>query len=171
MVQIIENTITSRTIISDNNNYRYQLTRIWDKSNDIVSIIMLNPSKADSIKNDKTVISLTNYLIDEGYGGMDIVNLFAFMTTSPSDLKYRKEEYEVVNDEYIRKTAEESNILIVGWGSDQKKYIRRKREVERLLIPFQHKLKCFKDNKGRCPRHPRDLNDKWSLGSYHFCFI
>jgi hypothetical protein len=55
---------------------------------------MLNPSKADMLKNDKTVMNVNNFLIDENYGSMTVVNLFAYRATDPKNLKYRNDEQD-----------------------------------------------------------------------------
>lgn len=113
---------------------------------------MLNPSKADMVKSDHTVISLTNYFVDQGYGQLIIPNLFAYMATNPSDLKYRDAAFEKQNDTYIVDACEKSDIVLVGWGSDESKYKTRKKEVHTLLKPYWGKLKCFIDDQGRSPR-------------------
>lgn len=60
-----------------NPTYRYSLTRVWDRSLEKVVIIMLNPSIANVLRNDLSVNRCLNYCIDNNYGALEIVNLFA----------------------------------------------------------------------------------------------
>ena len=133
------------------------------------TVIMLNPSKANELKMDRTVMNVSNFLIDNDFGGIDIVNLFAYMATDPSELSQREEKFEKENNEHILEAVTEADVVIIGWVRDKTSYIeKRKREVEGMLIPYKNKIKCFKDDKGKTPRHPRDLNDKWTLVEYDF---
>ncbi|WP_372011384.1 DUF1643 domain-containing protein [Paenibacillus chitinolyticus] len=163
--------IESAAVMAENNKYRYRLTRIWDNDKEIVGVIMLNPSKANSLKTDNTIMNLTNYLIDNKYGGFDIVNLYAYMASVPAELKNKDRSYEIHNDSYITKVAAERNTFIIAWGSNKDEYVRRKRAVENLLKPFAYKLKCLEDTQAKKPRHPLYIKSDWKLVPYQFSFI
>jgi len=171
MVKVIKKVINSTATMSDNDEYRYRLVKIWDWNLKIAGIIMLNPSKADVIKVDATVMNITNYLIDNGYGGIDIVNLYAYRTTDPRFLTNRDQQFESINNDYIHEVTKDRDIMIIAWGSDNNKYKTRKREVERILLPYSEKLKCFEDESGKQPRHPLLLADDWCLTNYQFKFL
>ncbi|WP_217582107.1 DUF1643 domain-containing protein, partial [Lysinibacillus sp. GbtcB16] len=79
-----EGIMKCEVFMSDNEKYRYQLTRTWDDTKDNATIIMLNPSKAELFITDKTVMNVQNFLIKNNYGSMTIVNIFSYMTTNPS---------------------------------------------------------------------------------------
>lgn len=147
--------------------YRYLLKKKWGEGKNTAAIIMLNPSKAGSIKMDQTVMNVTNYLVDNGFSGMSVVNLFSYMATDPEDLKHRKQDYESVNIEYIKEAFKDATIIIVAWTRGEK--ITEKRRIKSILIEHAHKLKCFKDDKGKIMRHPsRGFNEKWTLVDYSF---
>ncbi|WP_242210808.1 DUF1643 domain-containing protein [Paenibacillus polymyxa] len=171
MVYIDKKIIESTAVMADNKLYRYRLTRIWEKDKEIVGVVMLNPSRANSLKTDDTIMNLTNYLIDNNYGGVDIVNMYALMATKPSELQNRDQAYEAYNDSHITETAAERDVLVIAWGSDMKKYVRRKREIETLLFPYAHKIKCLEDPEGKSPRHPLLLSKDWKLVPYSFRYI
>lgn len=171
MVKIRSKIMNSIVVLSEDDKYRYCLTKIWEENKKRATVMMLNPSKANELKCDKSVMNISNYLIDNNYGIMDIVNLFSYMTIYPNELGQREQKYEKFNNQYITMAAERSDIIIIAWGSDSKKYITRKREVENMFIPYKYKLKCFEDEEGRKPRHPRDLGVKWTLEKYNFMFI
>lgn len=168
----LESTIYNKAIFSQDKKYRYKLTTTWDENKKKATIIMLNPSKASELKSDKTVMNVTNFLIDTNeYGSLSIVNLFAYISTDPTQLFHRNKELEEVNDKYILQAVEKSDLIIIAWGSYIKDHVKRKRKVEEMLKSYKYKIKCFKDDKGKKPRHPRDLTDKWTLDNYEFTFI
>ncbi|WP_052646720.1 DUF1643 domain-containing protein [Paenibacillus terrae] len=168
MVYTEEKIIESTAVMADNYQYRYRLTRIWDRKKEVVGVIMLNPSKANSLKTDNTIMNLTNYLIEKGYGGVDIVNMYAYMCRDPKKLKHRDQSFEALNNDYITQVADKRNIFIIAWR--HKENIRRKREIENLLLPYASKLRCFEDNEGKSPRHPLHISDKWKIVPYSFRF-
>ncbi|WNS82219.1 DUF1643 domain-containing protein [Domibacillus sp. DTU_2020_1001157_1_SI_ALB_TIR_016] len=171
MVKEIERTIKSAAVLSDDDKYRYKLTRIWDSDKPNATVVMLNPSKADMLKTDRTVMNVTNFLVDNGYGAITIVNLFAYRVTDPKFLNQRDELHESINDDYLREAFYDADLIIVAWTRDKDKYVIRKREVENLLLGYRNKIKCFEDDKGKKLRHPRDLGAGWKLVDYEFMFV
>ncbi|MBU5425719.1 DUF1643 domain-containing protein [Tissierella pigra] len=147
--------------------YRYLLKKQWSEGKNTAAVIMLNPSKANSLKMDQTVMNVMNYLVDNGFSGMSIVNLFSYMSTNPDNLKYRNQDYESVNIEYIEQAFEDSSIIIIAWTRGGQ--INEKRRIKGILKKYEHKLKCFKDGNDKIMRHPsRGFNDKWTLVDYNF---
>lgn len=171
MVKEIEKIIKSKAILSDDELYRYKLCRIWDENKPKATIIMLNPSKADTLITDRTVMNVTNYLIENNYGSVKVVNLFAFRATDPKFLKQRDEKQEALNSDYLKEAFFDSDVIIVAWVRDKDKYVTRKREVEKLLLEFKGKIKCFEDGSGKKLRHPRDLGLDWKLVDYEFMYV
>lgn len=171
--EICRSTITSTAIFSDNKEYRYRLTRTWDANKNKGVLLMLNPSKATELFTDKTLMNVTNFLINADYGGIEVINLFAYMTPYTKFLMDRKMKYERFNDKYILEVVScvKNSLIIIGWGSDSRKYITRKKQVERMLYPYADKLKCFQDDRKRKPRHPRDYSESWSLVDYDFMYL
>lgn len=168
-VKTLEKLIKSTATFSDNGLYRYKLTRIWDENKKKATVIMLNPSKANELKTDKTVMNVTNFLIDNRYGGIIIVNLFSYMTTYPNELKNRNEDYEKLNEKYILEAFEEADTIIIAWIRNGQKYIKDEKEkIESKLVPYKNKTRCFVDGSGKIIRHPRDLGENWSLTEYKF---
>lgn len=171
LVKEIEKTIKSTVVLSDNEEYRYKLTRSWDGNKPNATVVMLNPSKADMLITDRTVMNVSNYLVQNGYGSLTVVNLFSYRTTDPKYLNQRDEIREALNDEYLSQAFADSDVIIVAWVRDKDKYVNRKRETEKLLIDYSEKIKCFEDGKGKKLRHPRDLGSDWKLVDYEFMYI
>ncbi|MCE7791519.1 DUF1643 domain-containing protein [Salipaludibacillus sp. CUR1] len=171
MAMEIEQQIKMKVVMSDCRRYRYLYTKVWDENKPGATVIMLNPSKADMVKLDKTVLSLTNYFVSSEFGQFKIANMYSFMCTEPKDLKYKNELLEKVNDSFIQRACEGTDFILIGWGSDHNKRKGRKKEVEQLLRNHSHKLKCFIDSQNKSPRHPRDIADDWRLIDYKFRYI
>lgn len=171
MVKKIEKIIKSTAILSDDERYRYQLSRVWDEYKPKATVVMLNPSKADMLKTDRTVMNVTNFFVENCFGSITIVNLFAYMTTDPKFLKQKDATQEALNNHYLNEAFSKSDIIIVAWVREKDKYVIRKREVENLLLDYKSKIKCFEDGTGRRLRHPRDLGLDWKLVDYEFMYI
>ncbi|OEH84664.1 hypothetical protein BHU72_09230 [Desulfuribacillus stibiiarsenatis] len=151
-------TVSSTAVFSSEERvHRYLLTRKWQEEASKATVIMLNPSYADEIKGDLSVMKVMNYLVDEGFGCINVVNLFAYVSPTPESLANNKDAVGNKNDDFIKKAIEDSDMIIIAWGSDKKKYIRRKRAVMSLLKGHEAKIKCFKDKDGKMGRHPSRL--------------
>jgi hypothetical protein len=132
-----------------NPTFRYSLTRIWDRSLKKATIIMLNPSIANILKNDLSINRCLNFCIDNKYGLLEVVNLFAFIETDSKKLSVKPEFIGIENDIYIQKAIESASTIIVAWGSD-KDYRTRKKEVWNRFLKNK-KVYYFEDNSSRTP--------------------
>ncbi|WP_052158737.1 DUF1643 domain-containing protein [Halobacillus sp. BBL2006] len=171
MVKEFEKSIKSTAILSDDEDYRYKLTRVWDEGKPNAAVVMLNPSKADMLITDRTIMNVTNYLMENSYGSIAVVNLFSYRATNPKFLSQRDVKQEALNDEYLMQAFADSDVIIVAWVRAKDKYVSRKREVEKLLGEYRDKIKCFEDGNGKKLRHPRDLVSDWKLVNYKFMYI
>src|SRR5712664_2208515 len=67
--------------------YRYWLRRHWDAELPPVCFVMLNPSTADAERDDPTIRRCCGFSRRWGYGGIVVVNLYAFRTSDPCCLR------------------------------------------------------------------------------------
>ena len=134
---------------SECRQYRYALWRIWDKSKAYALFIGLNPSTADENKNDPTITRCINFARDWGYGGLCMVNLFAFRATQPSVLMAAKHPVGLDNDNCILKMSAKAGVIVAAWGN-QGSYLGRSNKIA-TLVPD---LMCLKMNKTGEPAHP-----------------
>lgn len=141
--------------LSPDRKYRYALWRIWDETKRFVVFICLNPSTADETEDDATIRRCMGYAKSWGFGGIYMVNLFAFRAKEPSDMKAVDDPIGPENDYWLRKLSC-AGLAVAGWGNDGA-YRGRSKEV-RELIP---ELYCLKQNKSGEPVHP--LYQKASL--------
>jgi hypothetical protein len=129
--------------------YRYALWRTWDNSLPRVMFIGLNPSTADEILDDPTLIRCQNFARSWGYGGVCIGNLFAFRATQPADMLAASDPVGSRNNHWLKKLAAESGLVIGAWGNDGN-FLQRSSKV-RKMIPNLH---CLAMNKTGEPAHP-----------------
>ena len=141
--------------------YRYSLSRIWDKQKKFVLFIGLNPSTADEEVDDPTIRRCSGYAQKWGYGGFIMVNLFAYRTTLPSNLKKVKYPVGRDNDKYIVKLSKKADITVAAWGNNGNLYGRDKQVLS--LVP---NLMCLKVNKSGQPAHPLYLKKDFKLTKF-----
>jgi hypothetical protein len=133
--------------------YRYLLKCTWQEELERVTFVMLNPSVADSKICDPTLNRCVNFSKNWGYGGMNIVNLYAFIATDPKELFKCEEPVGIDNDKYIIQSVGESEKVIFAWGEQHQELLNRANSVIKLLKDY--KYYCIKKTKnGVHPRHP-----------------
>ncbi len=134
---------------SECRKYRYALWRTWDISKPYVMFVGLNPSTADEKTDDPTLTRCINYAKSWGYGGVCMVNLFAFRATEPNVMKAAKDPMGKDNNDWLKKLANDSGLIVAAWGNDGS-YLGRSKKV-RELLPNLH---CLNINKSGEPAHP-----------------
>jgi len=97
--------------------YRYVLTRTWDDYKPRVLFIMLNPSTADAENDDPTTRRCIRFAKDWGYGGIYIVNLFAYRATNPYDLLHTPFVVGVENEKWFRRMSALAHLVVCAWGN------------------------------------------------------
>lgn len=125
--------------------YRYSLTRVWDTTLPTVTFVLLNPSTADAVRLDPTLRRCVGFAKRDRYGGMVIVNLYAFRTKDPKVMMAATDPVGPDNDRVLAGVA---GTVVAGWGTNADP-ARVTRVVP--LLPRLHALGATKDGH---PRHP-----------------
>ena len=141
--------IIKSAVFSPCRKYRYSLSRTWDINQKIILFIGLNPSTADETNEDPTIRRCLFYSSRWGFGGLIMVNLFAFRATLPKDLKNSKHPVGRDNNQFIIHAHKEASITIAAWGNDGDLYNRDQEVLEIISNPM-----CLKVNKTGQPAHP-----------------
>jgi hypothetical protein len=131
--------------------YRFSLHRVWQPEMPLATFVMLNPSTADHLKNDPTITRCINLARSWGFGGINVVNLFAYRTSSPAHLRLITRPVGKENDRHIESNAFNASRVILAWGNHGS-WRERDQEVLELLSDFD--LWCIGSNKSGQPKHP-----------------
>lgn len=95
--------------------YRYTLTRVWDLALPMITFVLLNPSTADAVQLDPTLRRCVGFANREGYGGMVILNLYAFRTKDPKVMMATTDPVGPGNDRVL---AGATGTVVAGWGQN-----------------------------------------------------
>ena len=125
-------------------------------------MVMLNPSRADAEVNDPTISRCLNMAAGWGYGGLEVVNLYAFRCTKPRDLWQTEDPVGAHNDEHIKRALAHSDACVLAWGNLPPARIERAKAVLKL-ITTNKKLFCLGITKMQQPRHPLYMTQDVSL--------
>lgn len=104
---------------SRDRRYRYRLTRSWDGGAPALVWLMLNPSAADTVGDDPTTRRVMSFSREWGFGGCDVVNLFALRSHQPRALADADDPVGPGNARAVLaalRTAAASGVVLVGWG-------------------------------------------------------
>jgi hypothetical protein len=133
--------------------YRYSLWRDWDMEKPKLVFIMLNPSKADANIDDPTLRRCINFANSWDFGSLIVVNLFAYRSASPLDLRHVDDPIGSQNDRYLKKAIKSADRVVVAWGNNGK-LMQRDRLVLELLSKHNIQPHCLGITKAGYPRHP-----------------
>ncbi len=142
--------------------YRYVLWRKWNLSEKYVMFIGLNPSTADETEDDPTIRRCVQFAKDWGYGGLCMMNLFAFRATKPEIMMAYYSPVGIDNNIWLKRLTSKADIIIAAWGTNGN-YTNRDQKVM-SLIP---ELKCLGTTKDGYPRHPLYLQKNTKLISFN----
>lgn len=143
--------------------WRYTLIRKWDDSKPRLLFVLLNPSTADAVKDDPTNRRGIGFARRWGFGSVVFVNLFAFRTPDPKQMKAAKEPVGPENDAYILREAKLAKCIVAAWGNDGS-FKSRAFDVRKLLKNFE--LSCLGTNMNGEPKHPLYLSNATVPGPF-----
>jgi hypothetical protein len=113
---------------------------------------MLNPSTADAVRDDPTIRRCIGFARRWGYGGVEVVNLFAFRASDPRALRGAPDPVGEKNDRHLASVARRVDAMVVAWGVHGA-LAARDREVLTLLSRWARLLALGWTRSGS-PRHP-----------------
>ncbi len=148
-------TVVGTAFISPCEKYRYVLSRtqLLDIRTRVVTFVMLNPSTADAEKNDPTITRCMNIAWSLGAKEMNVVNLYAYRTTYPSELFQAEDPVGPLNDDCIREALQATDLhVICGWGGHAR--LDRVQWFTQLARDMGKKLECLGTTNAGQPMHP-----------------
>lgn len=132
--------------------YRYNLWRQWDEQRPWVGFVMLNPSRADAVVDDPTIRRCLGFAQAWGYGGLEVVNLFAYRTASPTELRRVSDPIGAENDRYLTSLVQRVDRILLAWGNWGTLYQRDRAVIQ--LLGMSKPLNCLGLTQTGQPRHP-----------------
>lgn len=140
-------------VFSPCDRYRYRLWRYWDRAKKPLCFLMLNPSTADDLENDPTVERCQRRAMMMGFGGLEVVNIFAYRSTDPSALSAVGDPVGPENDVAILGACRLAGMVVCAWGEHGKLGDRSGKVLE-LLAREGIPLHALVVNSSGEPKHP-----------------
>ena len=99
--------------------WRYVLWRKWDWQGfgNQVMFVGLNPSTADESLDDPTIRRCVAFAKAWGYGGLLMMNVFAYRATNPKDMKKAVDPIGPGNDEAFCFRRSQVGLIVAAWGT------------------------------------------------------
>lgn len=144
---------TSGAVFSDCQRYRYRLWRTWDSSKKPLVMVMLNPSIADAEQNDPTVERCQRRALAMGFGGLQVTNIFALVSTDPGALYETEDPVGPKNNAAILEAVSDAGMVLCAWGTHGA-HVGRAREVVAMLRDAGVSPYCLGQNADGSPKHP-----------------
>ena len=145
-------------LISDCGRYRYGLIRAWNPDISRLTWVMLNPSTADANVDDATIRRCIGFAKKWGFGGINVVNLFAYRATDPRELLRADDPVGPENVDMLRRVLAP---VVVAWGAGLPKNPKVGFLVDILKESAErdgYGWWCLGRTLGGEPRHPLRLN-------------
>jgi hypothetical protein len=143
--------MTGGAAFSRDSRYRYRLWRRWDRSRPAIAFCMLNPSMADARRDDPTIRRCMGFARDWGYGGIEVVNIFALRATDPHELQLARDPVGPRNDAFMLRAAD-CLPVVIAWGVHG---ALRDRQAKALaLFGPRTRLLALGRTRSGAPRHP-----------------
>jgi len=150
-------------VISPCLKYRYILGRIWEQTKCCLIFVGLNPSTLDANIDDTTIKRCMYIAENHGYGGILMLNLFAYITKSPSILiSAGLYEHDIIgNNEQYLQIALDSHDVCLYWGTNaNNRYLQKFHD--KTIDKFKRGL-CLGINADGSPKHPLYLKKDTKL--------
>lgn len=97
-------------------NYRYLLGRRFAGGRGRCVFVMLNPSRANADSNDPTIRRCSGFAEQWGFAELLVINLFAWRTPSPQELKRTVEPIGPAWARHARDACDGADLIVAAWG-------------------------------------------------------
>jgi len=151
--------VSGTTTGTGDGRYRYVLTRTWSPADQGITWVMLNPSTATAEEDDPTIRRCIGFSQMWGYGGMTIVNLFAYRATDPAELFRVDDPTGPMNHHHIERQIQRTSLVVAAWGAGHNASFGGIAVDDPISVEsFCHRagvpLKCLGRTRSGAPRHP-----------------
>lgn len=143
--------------ISDCGTYRYRLWREWDRARATLAFLMLNPSTADHSTDDQTIKRCLARAMKDGYGRLEVANLFPLRATNPDELLTHGDPLGPPNiaDGAVMDAIDSASMVICAWGTHPAAAPRADELMHIFgVVGWRGRLYHLGLNKDGSPKHP-----------------
>jgi hypothetical protein len=140
-------------VYSADRRYRWRFERRWSAGRTI-AWVGLNPGTGDTDGTPRpTLRRMVTMSRASGYGGLIVVNLFAWRTKDPKELREVDDPVGIENDDMIATatSAAVSDMTVACWGHHGRLYDRAQYVMEKIV---EGDVYCLGITKQGEPRHP-----------------
>lgn len=156
--------------ISPDGRYRYTLWRRWAEGIPLV-FVMLNPSTADANVDDPTIRRCISFAKREGFGAIEVINLYPYRATKPADLVAAIKVGDPVYDprslttiwDVITATHRNGGQIVAAWGATKLGTGLVQNCPRWSSLIEEGRVKCLGVTKSGAPRHPLYVRADQSL--------
>lgn len=127
--------------------------RRWDAARPALGVVMLNPSTADAARDDPTICRCIAFAQRAGFGATDILNLFAFRATAPTDLRAAPDPVGPDNDAHLDDLFGRETSVLAAWGMHGS-YRGRAETVRQMAAARRVRFVCLGQTVKGQPCHP-----------------
>lgn len=144
--------ITRKASFSRCKHYRYKLERRWDAHNPAKRVVFigLNPSTADHRVDDPTIRRCMDFTQRWGFNAVTVVNLFAYRTPYPQELRQALDPIGPYNTKYLSRVINSADLVIACWG----RHGNWRDQDKRIAKRHASALHCLAINSDGSPAHP-----------------
>lgn len=144
-------------VLSVCGTFRYRLTRRWDYTSPVLVFVMLNPSTADAAVDDPTIRRCMSFARIANYGGIEVVNLYAYRCSKPEGLNLAGWPVGVDNDRHIEEACRDK-IVYCAWGAHARRNTVRMWTVYQIIRRVALSVNALAITNDGMPRHPLYLS-------------
>ncbi len=138
-----------------NRRYRYRLERQWGEVLHPVLFVMMNPSSADPLRDDRTVAKVQRLARRWGFASLLVGNAFAYRVTDQARLVEVADPVGPDNDMHLCAMAREARLIVMAYGTPAKHALRRRGpEVARMFERMGKRLNVLRLSIDGAPWHP-----------------
>ena len=142
-----------KAVFSDCEQYRYQLSEVWDSAKPLVLWVLMNPSVACTAYSDPTLRKTGRFARAWGYGWQLVWNDHAYRATNKKELLEVADPVGPENDQHIMTMAARAKTVVLAYGQPPKAL--RQRAVQVVDMLAQHPELChLRLAKDGTPMHP-----------------
>lgn len=129
--------------------WRYLLWRYWDPDRMPCVFIGLNPSTADETRDDPTIRRCIRFAKDWKYGGLFMLNAYAFRETDPQKMKAAVDPLGPANLETLQRIGRRVPLVVAAWGVHC-----QPGHAVRIFEALNRDVHCLGKTKSGAPKHP-----------------